>query len=316
LSGLVIQPATLPWAICAGIAVGSLVYTAARPYRRLGPRLHAYTAVARSRLGSGTAEVVSLSRSGPAPLGGIVARVLGPILAAVAHQVAVVGGTRDEEQLRLQLYQAGITDVTPRDYQLQQLLYAALGAAGGVVVTPVVGARLGILMGIAGFMLGPTRKRAQLNRRIKLRQERMRGELLSMCQVLAVYSRAIPNPQQITEQVVGRSRGEVARELRGVLHVIEAGTQPEVAFAQAAELTPEPAAGRLYRAIATAVASGGDIAGSLLAQSEDVREAQRQSKIQQATRRKAVLVMSTVVLMGPPILVFIAAPFPRLILGH
>lgn len=316
MSGLVVQPAALPWAICAGVAVGSLVYAAARPYRRLGPRLHAYTAVARSRLGSSNAEVISLSHSGPAPIGGIVARVLGPIVRAVAERVAMVGGTRDEDKLRLQLYQAGITDVSPRDFQLQQLLYAALGAGAGVVVAPVVGARLGIVMGVCGFLLGPTRKRAQLNRRIAVRQERMRAELLSMCQVLAVYSRAIPNPQQITEQVVNRSRGEVARELRGVLNVIEGGTPPEVAFAQAADQTPEPAASRLYRAIATAVASGGDIAGSLLAQSEDLREAQRQSKIQQATKRKGVLVMSTVVLMGPPILLFIAAPFPRLILGH
>ncbi|MFN2505401.1 MAG: type II secretion system F family protein [Acidimicrobiales bacterium] len=316
MSGRTIHLIAVPWALCAGIAVGSLVYALARPYRRLGPRVHAYTLVARSRMGSGGDEVIALARTGPVPIGGVVARVLGPMLRSMAQNVSALGGTRDEEVLRRQLELAGLSNVNPKDYQLQQFLFAALGAASGVLIGLVLGTRIGILTGLCGFFLGVLRKRAEVDRRIRQRRERMRGELLSMCQVMAVYSRANPNLQQITGQVVRRSRGEIARELRAVLDSIEGGSQPEDAFARAAELTPEPAAARLYRTLSTAARAGGDIADALLAQSEDLRDAHREAKKQKATKRKTAMILTTVVLMGPPMLLFVAAPFPRLVLGR
>jgi tight adherence protein C len=209
----------------------------------------------------------------------------------------------------------------PDRYRNQQLLLAlaataVFGVAGGLLGAAAgqPPALLAIVTGACGFALGTVWRTAELGRRIKARQERMRAELFTLSQVIAIYARANPNVMQITEQVVSRTRGELGREMADILRAIEAGEQPEVAFQNAAGLTPEPTAARLYRVLATAASSGGDIADGLLALAVDIRDAQREEAKQSAVRRQATILAPLIILLAPIILILVAAPVPRFIL--
>lgn len=316
MSVLGIDPAAVPGAICAGVAATALVLTASPPRRRLGPRVHDYSVVARSKLGSGPS-ALSLAEPAPPALPGAVARVVGPMVTSIVRVLAALGAGRDDAELARQLVQAGAAGATPRQYRRQQVALAALGAIGGGVLGGLAGFGPKGIVVVSGFGLvwGLIWKRSELERRIARRRERMRAELFSVCQILAVYARVTPNLQTIAEEVTRRSRGEMAAELRRVLNRIEAGTQPETAFAELADLTAEPAAARLYRTMATAAASGGDIADALLAQSEDLRDARREDYKRRATRRRLAMV-GGIVVQTVPLILFVVAAAPRLVFGR
>ena len=321
MSGLYISAQSLPGAICAGVAVASLVLTVFPPRRRLNPRVHDYTLVARSKLGSDPG-VLSLARRPPVALAGAFWRVLGPMVDSLARQAGALARTTDDAALELQLRQAGIRGISARAYRARQFLLAVAGSAAGLGLGALTGAALGqsptplaVLLGVCGFVLGTAWKTAELARRIRERQARMRAELFSLCQVLAVYARATPNLLQITQQLAARSRGELSGEMREVLRWVESGSPPELAFAEAARVTAEPAAARLYRVMATAAESGGDIAEALLAQSSDIRDAQREEAKRLSTKRRAAMLAPMILLLAPLMLLFVAAPLPRIVLG-
>jgi tight adherence protein C len=315
-----VSPLSVLGALLAGTSVTCLALALLRPPRRLGPRVDDYTLVARSKLGTGPG-VLSLARPAPPAMGGALLRVFAPMLTSLARSASVLAGTRDDAALRLQLRQAGIRGMEPDRYRNQQLLLALAATAvfgvGGGLLGAAAGqppALLAIVTGGCGFVLGTVWRTAQLGRRIKSRQERMRAELFTLSQVIAIYARANPNVMQITEQVVSRTRGELGREMAGVLRAIETGEQPEIAFQNAAALTPEPTAARLYRVLATAASAGGDIADGLLALAVDIRDAQREEAKQSAVKRQATILAPLIILLAPIILILVAAPVPRFIL--
>jgi tight adherence protein C len=231
-------------------------------------------------------------------------------------------GIYDDDVLALELRRAGIRGLEPKAYRRQQLLLGVAGAGGGLVLGALCGASLGgsptpfaVIGAVCGFAAGATYRTGELGRRVKERQERMRAELFSLCQVLAIYARATPNLLAITEAVVERSRGQLAAEMAEILRRIDAGTAPEAAFFEAARLTAEPAAGRLYRTMATAARSGGDIADALMAQSTDIRDAQREEIKQSSIKRRGAMLAPLLLLLAPTMLLFIVAPLPRILLG-
>lgn len=310
----------LPAALCAGIAVAALVLAIAPPRRRLGPRLDDYTVVARAKLGAGPG-AASLARRPPVPMSGALVAVLRPMADAVTRRLGTLARTNDDEALALQLRHAGI-DLTPRAFRKQQLMLATVGAFGGLSLGALLGAGIGasptplaLALGGAGLVGGAVWRSAEMARRIRDRQARTRAELFSICQILAICARATPSLLAITEHVARRSHGVVAGELREILRWIAAGTPTEAAFAEAARLAAEPAAARLYRVMATAAESGGDIADALMAQSEDIRDAQREEIKRSATKRRGAMVAPMVLVLAPIMLLFVVAAFPRIVLG-
>lgn len=309
------NPQAIPVAVSAAGFVGALTFTLTRQWRRLDTRIDPYTAAVRSRADDGERVQILQLAAPPPTASGVLANIFGPMLAALASRLAAVAGHRDEAAVALALDRAGITGVTPRAYVYQQFTYAIIGLAAGVTVGSLRGVRAAVLMGICGGVFGAMRKRSELDRRTRKRQGLMRAELVDVCNLLSIYARATPNLQSVVATVCARGRGEIVGELSRVLAAIEGGTPPESAFAHAAEVTPEPAAGGLYRAMAMAITLGGDLAETLLAQAANLRDRQRDARRERATKRTQLIVASNASLMVLPLLVLIGAGIPYMILG-
>ncbi len=309
------NPAAIPWAIAAGIAAGAAAYVLARPWRRLGPRVAPYTVAVRSRLGAPPDAMLALVAPVD-PDRSAVAAVLGPIVAALAARFMRLVGHRDEAALALALDRAGIRGVSPRSYAFQQLAYTVAGVVGGFAVGLRRGGGGAVVMALVSGFFGATWKRNELDRRTTRRTAAMRAELVAVCQSLAVFARAIPNVQSAVAAVVERGRGEVVGEFARVLGLIESGVAPPAAFRRMGDLTPEPAAARLYQRLAVALESGGDIVGALLTQAAELNHSFRDARLAKATRRTQAMIAVNSTAMILPVMILLAAPIPSMVLGN
>lgn len=307
------NPATIPWALCAGIAGATFVYAIGRPWRRLGPRVNAYTVPVRTRLGAPRAEMLALVE--PRGDASAVAVVLGPMVTAASTRLSRLFGHRDEAALALALDRAGVRGVSPGAYGRQQLLYGILGLAGGFALGLTRGGRQAVVMAVVFGFFGATWKRNELTRRTEKRTARIRAELVPVCQMLSVFSRALPNLQDSVLAVCREGRGEVVGELRRILYLISSGSDPAAAFRRLGDLTPEPAASRLYHRLALALESGGDITGALLAQATDLNHQFRDERKARATRRLQGMIVINSTFMILPLFILMAAAFPSMVTG-
>jgi Flp pilus assembly protein TadB len=215
------------------------------------------------------------------------------------------------------LLQAGSPDVTADEYRarvaMQVLLFGAVGASIGVLVVHSTVATLGLT--ICGVVFGGSRLRGRLQRDVEDRRERLRLELYTVNQLLAMHVRTGAGPVQATQRIVDRGEGEVVDELRAVLLAMRNGVAEPAAFRRAAELTPEPSAARTYKLFAAGAERGVDLADGLRALSEDLRDARREEIRQSATKRRAAMLVPTIAVLAPVMLLFIAAPLPSIVFG-
>jgi len=120
---------------------------------------------------------------------------------------------------------------------------------------------------------------------------------------------------QAVQQLVDRGNGDVIDEMAEALRLHRNGMPASEAFERAAELTPERNCARTYSLLAAAEERGSDLAGALLALSEDVREGRREALKRAATRRKAAMLLPTIAILAPILLLFVAAPIPSILFG-
>ena len=224
---------------------------------------------------------------------------------------------RSDEALRLSLTQAGFYDVTPDDYRTRTV--------GAVILFGVAGATLGIFalhslvltlaLMACGAIFGASRTRGRVDRAIAERRERIRLELYTVNQLLAMHVRTGAGPIQATQRIVDRGHGVLVDELDGVLRAVRSGSSEPDAFRRAADLTPEPGAARTYKLFAAGAERGVDLAGGLRALSDDLRDARREEIRKTATKRRAAMLVPTIAVLAPVMLLFIAAPLPSIVFG-
>jgi tight adherence protein C len=298
--------------ISAGAAAVGGAAVLVPPTRRLAPRVRPYTIAARARFGSGgdVADMVSAPSS-------TVVRLFRPPVLAMVQKLGRVLERRTDAALARSLQHAGFVHVTPEEYRtrmaLQTLTFGAAGAGFGALVFHRPVAAVGLAL--CGVVFGGSRLRGRLERAITDRRDRIRLELYTVNQLLAMHVRTGAGPVQATQRIVDRGQGIVVEELRAVLSAMHNGIAEPEAFRHAAEVTPEPAAARTYKLFAAGAERGVDLADGLRALSEDLRDARREQIRQTATKRRAAMLVPTIAVLAPVMLLFIAAPLPSIVFG-
>lgn len=304
-------------AILAGVSFALLIGFLIRPRARLAGRFRPYSVVSRSLLGK-SVDVASVSGS----VGGDSAawRIFGPPLVAVADKFGNLVDSTGEQGLIRKLRQAGIMQDIPesnrvQEYRVRQLLLAT-GAAGVAFMFSVLlrlSPGLMIVFGILGFIAGTSYWRAKVDRAIEDRRTRMRIELYTTNQLMAMRVRVGGGVVSAARHLVERGKGAVVDELSEALRLHQGGMSASAAFRRIAALTPEPHAARCYQVLATADERGSDLAEALLALSEDIRDDRREALRRQATKRRAVMLLPIIAILAPLLILFVAAPLPWIV---
>ncbi|HEY8202352.1 MAG TPA: type II secretion system F family protein [Actinomycetota bacterium] len=307
-AGLPLDAPALLAALAIGAFAGALVALVVRPTRRLAGRVRPYTTVARVALGR-SPDVLPVAASEPALSPGVVGRLFGPPLASLARSLGDVLDLGSDDALRLKLRQAGYpTD--PQSFRMRQLGATAAGGAGAAALGLVLhtSPALVLLLTLLGLVAGAARGRGALDRTIDLRRRRMRIELYTVNQLLAVHLRTGGGPIQAVQRLVERGHGAVIDELSEALRLIGGGIRPAEAFTRLAATTAEPQAARTYELLASGAERGADLAGAMLSLSDDIRQTRREDLRRAATRRRAAMLVPIVAILAPVMLLFLIPP--------
>jgi Flp pilus assembly protein TadB len=300
---------TIVAALCMATCFVGLAGLLVPPRPRLGPRLRPHIAVTRARLGRPVDPGV------PADAG--TRHALVRIARAANAALVRFVDRRSDEALERSLAHAGMTVVTPADHRARVVLAVAAGAACGAAVGAFVLHSALFTLGLLslGAVGGGARVRARVDRAIAERRHRMRLELYTVNQLLAMHVRTGAGPIQATQRVVDRAAGVFVGELAAVLRLVRNGTSEPEAFRAVAARTAEPAASRTLKLFATGAERGIDLGGALRAASEDLRDARRDEMRRAATKRRAAMLVPTIAVLAPVMLLFIVAPLPSIVFG-
>lgn len=295
-------------ALWVGVACAAAMWAVRPPAPPAALRVRPYTAVTRASLG--------LPPDIARPRDASTEILLGPLRDA-ARAISRLIEARSDEAIAHRLYQAGRAD----DVDAYRLRQVARGAAAAVlfgIVAFVVRLSPAAVLGVAavGFVFGASRVRGELDRAVEQRAERMQLELATVNQLLALHVRSGAGPIQAVQRLVDRGRGALVDELGDVLTWVRAGVREPDAFRRAAELMPCREAARTYQLFAAGAERGSDLAGGLLAVSEDLRDARRETIRRSGVRRRAAMLAPTIGILAPIMLLFVAAPLPAIVLGN
>lgn len=298
-------------AVCAAVAAWCLARSAVRQPKPLATRVQPYTSAHRRAFGTYRADLPA-DRSGRSG----VALVFGPLIRNLANGLASVIDASNSTSAELRLQQAGL-DLTVEQYRTRQLAYTVGGLACGAAFGLLLGGSAGIVLFLAlgSGLWGATRWRGRVDRLITKRRERMRSELYTVCQLLAIYLRTGDTPAGAVDRLVRRSRGEVVGELAAGAAQVRTGSPVAVAFERLISTTPEPAAARLYRVLASTWAAGGDDL-ALFALAEDMRVSAREDLARRMAKRETAMALPLVMVIAPILILFIAAAIPHIVFGR
>jgi Flp pilus assembly protein TadB len=172
-----------------------------------------------------------------------------------------------------------------------------------------------VVYAIGGFTLGSFLARGRVDRAIAERRRRIRAELYTVNQILAMRARVGGGVGDALRHVAQRGRGVIVSEVQEILRLVRTGTPTTEALRRAAAHTAEPEAARFYHSLAIGQERGVDLADSLLALSKDLRVARRDEAVTKAATRRIAAVIPIVVILAPIAIAFMAAPLPSLIFG-
>ncbi|HLF43054.1 MAG TPA: type II secretion system F family protein [Acidimicrobiia bacterium] len=309
---------TLVLAITAGTTVSATAWVILRPPRRLRGRVAPYVQVVRTRLlrGVDPETYLTISRS-PAR----VRDAFEPLIERLSRIHSRVLGPRDEEQLVLRLRQSGLypgMEATDRLRAFRNRSFATAAAVAAIL--GAIGWQsqggVGLMMyATGGFVLGSFLAKGRVDRAIDSRRRRIRSELYTVNQILAMRARVGGGVGDALRHVAQRGRGVIVSEVQEILRLVRTGTPTTEALRRAAANTAEPEAARLYHSLAIGQERGVDLADSLLALSKDLRVARRDEAVTKAATRRIAAVIPIVVILAPIAIAFMAAPLPSLIFG-
>lgn len=293
-------------ALLGASAVFFVVRSVVGESMRLSTRVAPYTVRARRTLGTTQA----LSATAP------VRSVWGPILNSLTATVAKIADAGEHDTLELRIRNAGM-NITVDAYRQRQLLTAVAAAAAGMLVTVVVGLSpllSLVVIAMSGFV-GVTRHRAILNARTEQRRRTMQAESHVICQLLATYLRTGDTPMGALERLTRRATGEIPAELITAAGLIRRGRPASDVLDEIATATAEPYAARLYRLYGATWNASGD-PDALLSLAEVLRSGRREQLSRHMAKRRTLMALPLVMIIGPILILFIAAALPTIVLGR
>ncbi len=309
------------------LAIGSSVVFAAsvawvvvRPYHKLAGRVRPYTTIARVRL-TRSADVRGSAHAGSTFGDATMRRLFGPMIERVVTGFGKLVATSNTETLALRLRQAGLYPDLPGLERVQEFRVRSLArsvawsAALGLLGLLISGPLHMVVLATLGFIYGVLNARARIDKAVSARSERLRGELYTTNQLIAMRTRVGGGVVDAIRHVVIRGNGALIDELAEVLRLHESGLAMSDALNRAAALTPEPEAARTYAVLATAQDRGADLGEALLDLSKDLRAARREELQREASKRRLLMVIPIVVILAPIVLLFIGGPIPHIIFG-
>lgn len=307
-------------ALFGGVAAFATAWLIGAPHRRLGPRLRPYAAVARTRLAR------SYDVRGQAFAGGLdgistMRRLFGPVADGVIGWFSQLIGAGNEEQVALRLRQAGMYSGLPArervaEHRARSFTRSVICALGlGFLGLVASGPRAMLMFGLLGLLLGVAAARSRVTSGIARRRERLRSELYTFNQLIAMRTRVGGGVVDALRHAVERGNGVFVDEMSEILRLHASGMPMSDALRRASAMTPEPEAQRTYGVLAAAQERGADLGDALLGLSRDLRAQRRDDLQRQAARRRLWLVMPIVIILAPVLLLFIGAPVPSLIFG-
>ena len=296
-------------ASAVAVSVASLVRLAVLPGGSIGPAVAPYVVGSRSLLGLSPAAAPS--------------RTLRIRLARFAVGLGRALDAVGDDELERRLGQAGwFANETGHpsvvEYRMREIATIAAGFGAAVLLAVAVSATTPVTFVLVGMgaLWGATFWRGRLGAAIEHRRDRLRIELYTVNQLLAMRIRVGGGVMTAVRNTVSRISGAVADDLSDAVRMHRSGTPAAEAFRRLAAVTPEPHARRTYLLLATAEERGSDLATSLLALSHDVRSDRREALRRAATKRRAAMLLPVIALLAPILIMFIAAPLPWIVFGE
>lgn len=252
--------------------------------------------------------VMPVARPG---LVGAAQSIFGPLVRRAADGVEVVLG--GATSVRRRLLRAGI-DRSVHDFRIEQVVWGVVGFGGAALwgtlrtLRDPGAAVSALLFCLFAFAAGVLLRDQRLTTQVKRRERRILEEFPVVAELMALAVAAGEGPVAALERVVRRTRGELSRDLGGVLAAVRTGVPVGEAFDQLAASTGLPLVARFASGVAVAVERGTPLADVLHAQAADVRDAGRRELIESAARREVVMMVPVVFLVLPVTVLFVFYP--------
>ncbi|RPF27667.1 type II secretion system F family protein [Georgenia muralis] len=240
-------------------------------------------------------------------------RLLAPGLHDAARLLERLGSS--SVSIRRRLVLAG-SPVTHDQFRMEQLLWGALGLAGGLLLALTVGLVRGaavvpLLLGVTLSAVGAAVARDQLlTWQVRRRQDRMRAELPDVAELLALAVGAGEGAVAALERLARATRGELTREIDRTLAEARSGVPLGQALERMAGRTDVPAVARFADGVAVALERGSPLAEVLRAQAQDARETSRRELMETGGKKELAMMVPVVFLVLPVTVLF--AIFPGL----
>lgn len=242
-----------------------------------------------------------------------VERIVRPIVRDVARLLERLGSGAGS--IRRRLVRAG-NPTTLEGFRTEQVIWATLGLAIGLVLALVIGVARGVtllplVVLVALCAIGGALLRDQvLTQQVKNRERRMVAEFPTIAELLALAVGAGESPLAALERVSRTTRGELSGEIRTTLADVRSGVPLSQALDRMAHRTALPSVARFTDGVATAVERGTPLGDVLRAQAQDAREAGQRALMEEGGRREVLMLIPVVFLMLPVAILF--AVFPGL----
>ncbi len=305
-------------AVSVGGFVMGLGWVVLKPRSDLARRVRPYAQRTRVNLGrpaDSSGDALQGSMWGDS----VARRMMMPFVVAFGRRLGKVASSLGEQNLRRRLTQAGMfPDVAierrPSEFYVRMWARVLVGATtGGLAGVLSGGAVRMLLFAVAGAFVGAGSLTSSVDRAIATRRERMRAELYTVNQVMAIRSRAAGSVPDLVEFIIRVGSGEVVRELAGVWEEHRRGTAMSDALLSVAETTVEPQAARTYELLATAHLRGADLSQPLLDLSRGLRSEYRHEIQRGESKRRTAMAAPLILVMFPLALALLAGPIPSMI---